>query len=100
MLCRSCHVHVRRDFPYCLRCGTLRRGASVAEFEAPSLVFRVVAHGMREQRVRLDGASVTLGREPDNDVVLDDRVARDAAPATRGRCSDPAGQYAHRCRLR
>lgn len=84
MLCRTCHVHVRRDFPYCLRCGTLRKGASVAEFEAPSLVFRVVANGMREQRVRLEGATATIGRDADNDVVLDDHsVSRHHATITR-----------------
>ncbi|MEJ2864798.1 FHA domain-containing protein [Actinomycetospora flava] len=84
MLCRSCHVHVRRDFPYCLRCGALRPGASVAEFAPPSLVYRVASAGMREQRVTLDGASVTLGRDADNDVVLDDpSVSRHHATVTR-----------------
>ena len=84
MLCRSCHIHVRRDFPYCLRCGTVRKGASVAEFEAPSLVFRVVSNGMREQRFRIEGATTTIGRDADNDVVLDDSsVSRHHATITR-----------------
>jgi putative peptide zinc metalloprotease protein len=85
MLCRSCHVHVRRDFPYCLRCGTLRPGASVAEFAPPSLLFRVASHGMREQRVTLEAATTTVGRDDACDVVLDDpSVSRHHATITRG----------------
>ena len=84
MLCRSCHVHVRRDFPYCLRCGALRRGASVAEFAPPTLIYRVAANGMREQRTTLEAASTTIGRDADNDVVLDDpSVSRHHATITR-----------------
>ncbi|WP_433781603.1 FHA domain-containing protein [Actinomycetospora sp. CA-101289] len=77
-------MHVRRDFPYCLRCGALRPGASVAEFAPPTLVYRVAANGMREQRATLDGASTTIGRDDENDVVLDDpSVSRHHATITR-----------------
>ncbi|MCD2194777.1 FHA domain-containing protein [Actinomycetospora endophytica] len=77
MLCRACHVHVRRDFPYCLRCGTLRKGASVAAFDAPILTWG-------DQRVPLQAATITIGREPDNDVVVDHpSVSRHHARITR-----------------
>ncbi|MGN6605678.1 MAG: FHA domain-containing protein [Jatrophihabitans sp.] len=80
MLCSSCRVHVRRDFPYCLRCGTPRRGARASDFAAPQLV-------------RADGPAVsltrprtTIGRDPDCDVVLDDpSVSRRHATVVRGR---------------
>jgi putative peptide zinc metalloprotease protein len=65
MLCHSCHVRVRRDFPYCLSCGTLRKRAKVHAFAAPELQW--------------DGGSVaivrpetTIGRRDDNDVTIAD----------------------------
>lgn len=83
MLCHACRVHVRRDFPYCLRCGTLRRGAAPTAFAAPRL------RGVDEPGllVPLTGEVTTLGRGADNDVVLSDvsvsrrhaRVVRDAS---------------------
>jgi putative peptide zinc metalloprotease protein len=66
MLCHACRVHLRRDFPYCLHCGTLRPGARVAAFEPPSLR-RVDRHGSVELT-----AVTTIGRGADNDWVLDD----------------------------
>ena len=30
MLCHACHVHLRRDYPYCLHCGTIRKRVKVA----------------------------------------------------------------------
>lgn len=79
MLCQACHIHVRRDFPYCLRCGTLRQGAKVSEHTAP--VLRV---GSPERRVALTGSTTTIGREPDNGVVVDDpSVSRHHARVTR-----------------
>ncbi|MFE5483846.1 FHA domain-containing protein [Streptomyces sp. NPDC056527] len=83
MLCHACRVHVRRDFPYCLRCGTLRRGAAPTSFAAPQL------RGVDDPAllVPLTGQVTTLGRGADNDVVLSDgsvsrrhaRVVRDGS---------------------
>ncbi|MEU6878785.1 FHA domain-containing protein [Streptomyces sp. NPDC046712] len=76
-------MHVRRDFPYCLRCGTLRRGAAPTSFAAPQL------RGVDDPGllVPLTGQVTTLGRGAENDVVLPDgsvsrrhaRVVRDAS---------------------
>ncbi|MGW1891399.1 FHA domain-containing protein [Streptomyces sp. NPDC002004] len=68
MLCHVCRVHVRRDFPYCLHCGTLRRGAEPTSFAAPQL------RGLDDPAllVPLTGPVTTLGRGADNDVVLSD----------------------------
>ncbi|MEU8619170.1 FHA domain-containing protein [Streptomyces sp. NPDC048623] len=68
MLCHVCRVHVRRDFPYCLRCGTLRRGATPTSYAAPQL------RGLDDPAllVPLTGPVTTLGRGADNDVVLSD----------------------------
>ncbi|MEV5973381.1 FHA domain-containing protein [Streptomyces sp. NPDC051921] len=76
-------MHVRRDFPYCLRCGTLRRGAAPTAFAAPQL------RGLDapDLLVPLSGTVTTLGRDGENDVVLSDgsvsrrhaRVVRDGA---------------------
>jgi putative peptide zinc metalloprotease protein len=67
MLCQACHIRTRRDFPYCLRCGTARRGAKVAQFDAPELRW-----GDPRTTAALTKPVTTIGREPDNDVVLDD----------------------------
>lgn len=68
MLCHSCRVHVRRDFPYCLYCGTLRRGAAPTSYAAPHL------RGVDDPTllVPLTGPVTTLGRGADSDVVLPD----------------------------
>lgn len=66
MLCRACHVHVRRDFPYCLACGTFRAGAKVHAFAAPELRW-----GDPEKVAPLVGPETTVGRIEGNDVVLD-----------------------------
>ncbi|MGW0767029.1 FHA domain-containing protein [Streptomyces sp. NPDC002676] len=68
MLCHVCRVHTRRDFPYCLRCGTLRRGAAPTAYAAPQL------RGLDDPAllVPLTGPVTTLGRGADNDVVLAD----------------------------
>jgi putative peptide zinc metalloprotease protein len=80
MLCHACRVHLRRDFPYCLRCGTLRRGARVATFEPPTLR-RVDQAG----ELALVKAVTTIGRGADNDWVLDDpSVSRRHARVTLG----------------
>lgn len=84
MLCHACRVHVRRDFPYCLRCGTLRRGAAPASFAAPRL------RGLDDPDllVPLTGEVTTLGRGADSDVVLaDGSVSRRHARIVR----DPSG---------
>ncbi|MEV6522818.1 PqqD family peptide modification chaperone [Longispora sp. NPDC051575] len=64
MLCHACHVHLRRDFPYCLRCGTLRIGVRIAEFEAPRLSHEGTDYP-------LDREVTTIGRAGDNDLVID-----------------------------
>ncbi|GIG61256.1 hypothetical protein Lfu02_56280 [Longispora fulva] len=64
MLCHACHVHLRRDFPYCLRCGTLRTGVRITEYEAPHL-----RHAGRAYP--LDREVTTIGRAGDNDLVID-----------------------------
>ncbi|MFF3448526.1 FHA domain-containing protein [Streptomyces sp. NPDC002667] len=68
MLCHACRVHVRRDFPYCLHCGTLRRGAAPTSYAAPHL------RGLDDPTllVPLTGPVTTLGRGTDSDVVLPD----------------------------
>ncbi|MFC4943828.1 PqqD family peptide modification chaperone [Pseudonocardia sp. GCM10023141] len=65
MLCSACHVHVRRDFPYCLSCGTPHRRAKVTEASAPVLRWE-------GGEVSLTGRVTTVGRGADNDVVIDD----------------------------
>ncbi|MFF2206227.1 FHA domain-containing protein [Streptomyces sp. NPDC058145] len=59
---------MRRDFPYCLHCGTPRRGAAPTAYAAPQL------RGLDEPTllVPLTGPVTTLGRGEDNDVVLSD----------------------------
>jgi hypothetical protein len=37
MLCHACHVHLRGDYPYCLKYETLREGAKLTQFAAPEL---------------------------------------------------------------
>ncbi|MFF5024726.1 FHA domain-containing protein [Streptomyces collinus] len=68
MLCHVCRVHVRRDFPYCLHCGTPRRGAAPTAFAAPRL------RGLDDPALAVDltGRVTTLGRGEDNDLVLAD----------------------------
>jgi putative peptide zinc metalloprotease protein len=69
MLCHACHVHLRRDYPYCLHCGTLRKGAVVESYAAPELRW----HDAAGERVHpLVKPHTTIGRAPDNDIVLDD----------------------------
>lgn len=78
MLCHACHVHLRRDYPYCLHCGTLRKGAQIASFAAPEL-------RMGDQVYPLVKPVTTIGRTNDNDVVLDDAsVSRRHARIVRG----------------
>jgi putative peptide zinc metalloprotease protein len=81
MLCRACRVHVRRDFPYCLHCGTLRKGATVTQHAAPQLR----QPGSETGATPLTGPVTTIGREPGNDLVIDDAsVSRHHARITRG----------------
>jgi putative peptide zinc metalloprotease protein len=65
MLCHACHVHLRRDHPYCLHCGTLRRGAQVESFAPPQLRWE-------NENISLVKAVTTIGRGDDNDVVIKD----------------------------
>src|SRR5689334_20859713 len=79
MLCHACHVQLRRDFPYCLSCGTVRRGAKVNRFAAPELRWG-------EHAVPITAPDTTVGRGEDADVTVDDpsvsrrhaRIIRDA----------------------
>jgi putative peptide zinc metalloprotease protein len=80
MLCRVCRIHVRRDFPYCLACGALRKGAKVEQFTAPQLRW-----GEPPTVVSLTRPEISVGRDADNDVVLDDpSVSRWHARIVRG----------------
>lgn len=79
MLCHACRVQVRRDHPYCLHCGTLRRGAKVEHFSPPELTW---ANG----KLALVKPATTIGRAAANDVVLDDpSVSRSHARVMRTR---------------
>jgi putative peptide zinc metalloprotease protein len=69
MLCPACRVHQRRDFPYCLHCGTPRRKVHLDKFVAPLLV---PLDGAVPEPVPLTHAETSLGRAADSDVVLDD----------------------------
>ena len=74
---------MRRDFPYCLHCGTLRKHARITEHEAPTLT----SPDASSLRFDVTGQRTTLGRDPGNDVVVDDpsvsrrhaEIRRDAA---------------------
>jgi putative peptide zinc metalloprotease protein len=82
MLCHHCRVHLHRDHPYCLHCGTLRRGTRLTAHEAPQLR---PLHRPGEP-VRLTKVSTMVGRDPGNDLVLDDAsVSRQHARVVRGR---------------
>ncbi|MBB5871421.1 putative peptide zinc metalloprotease protein [Allocatelliglobosispora scoriae] len=71
-------MHLRRDYPYCLTCGTLRKGAEVASFAAPEL-------RRGDQVFPLVKPVTTIGRTNDNDLVLDDpSVSRRHARIVRG----------------
>ena len=65
-LCRVCRTKVPRDFPYCLRCGTLRRGAKISEFAAP-----VLTTTDPPTTTTLVTAEITIGREAGSDIVID-----------------------------
>src|SRR4030081_3523317 len=65
MLCHACHVQVRRDFPYCLTCGTLRKGAKVNQFAAPELRWG-------DHVVPITAPETTVGRTGETDVTIDD----------------------------
>lgn len=69
MLCPSCRVHQRRDFPYCLHCGTPRRKARMDRFVAPLLV---PLDGPVPEPVPLNRPETMLGRAATSDVVVDD----------------------------
>lgn len=80
MLCRACHIQVRKDFPYCLACGTLRKDAKVNRYAAPELRWG-------EHAVSITRPETTVGRTDETDIVLDHpsvsrrhaRIVRDSA---------------------
>jgi putative peptide zinc metalloprotease protein len=78
-LCRACRVHVRRDFPYCLHCGTPRPGATTAQVAAPVLR----AEREPERALALTKPETTIGRAAGNDLVLDDPSVSRAHAALR-----------------
>jgi len=79
MLCRACHVHLRRGYPYCLHCGTLRRGVALDSLDAPHL--RRVDDPAQAVTLR---AVTTIGRGTDNDLVIrDPSVSRHHARVVR-----------------
>ncbi len=81
MLCHACHVHLRRDYPYCLHCGTLRKGAKVDTFAAPELRW---ADADGERVFPLVNPVTTIGRATDNDIVVNDAsVSRQHARVVR-----------------
>ncbi len=65
MLCHACHVHLVRDHPYCLHCGTLRRKARVETYAPPELRWA-------DTSLQLVKTITTIGRGDDNDVVIKD----------------------------
>jgi putative peptide zinc metalloprotease protein len=72
---------VRRDYPYCLHCGTIRKGADLNSFAAPQLRRGGDAGGA----VPLVKTVTTVGRDVSNDVVIDDpSVSRNHARVVRG----------------
>src|SRR4051812_4322939 len=68
VLCHSCRYQVRRDFLYCLRCGTQRRKTRVDQFDAPQLR-RPGSAGVSVAVVVKD--AFTIGRSSGNDLKLD-----------------------------
>jgi putative peptide zinc metalloprotease protein len=79
MLCHACRVQLRRDHPYCLHCGTLRRDAKVEHFSPPELTWE-------GGKLSLIKSPTTIGRASANDVVLDDpSVSRSHARVMRTR---------------
>ena len=73
MLCPACHVHTEKGFPFCLRCGRALRGTAIASL-APAELHPVTAP---EATFELAKRVVTLGRNRDNDIIVDDgRVSR------------------------
>lgn len=86
MLCHVCHVHLRRDHPYCLQCGTIRRRVKASAFAAPYLrIGAATAAGAAPVRLPLVKPVTTIGRGTDNDLVLDDpSVSRHHAKVVRG----------------
>ncbi len=66
-LCRVCRVHLRRDFPYCLHCGTARSDAQLQQFAPPQLTPLTGA----VRPIPLARPVTTIGRHRDNDVVVD-----------------------------
>ena len=66
MLCPVCHVHARRGFPFCLRCGqAIKRGGGTAVPPAE-------LHVGGDQAFALGRPCTSIGRSPDNDLVIDD----------------------------
>lgn len=82
MLCHNCRVHLNKDFPYCLKCGKLRKGVRLADFNAPQL--RML--NVEGEPLALTRTSTTIGRENGNDLVINDpSVSRQHAKVIRGK---------------
>jgi putative peptide zinc metalloprotease protein len=71
VLCHSCRYQVRKDFPYCLRCGTQRKKAQVDQYDAPQLR-RPGSAASAQSSIAVVGKDVfTIGRSSGNDLKLD-----------------------------
>jgi putative peptide zinc metalloprotease protein len=68
LLCRTCRVHARKDFPFCLKCGQPLKGARV-EQATPSMLYPPDSG----DGYPLTNLCVTVGRAPDNDLVVNDK---------------------------
>ena len=68
VLCRTCRVHARKDFPFCLKCGQPLKGARL-EQATPSMLYPPDS----ADGYALTNLCTTIGRAPDNDLVVTDR---------------------------
>lgn len=67
VLCPVCKVHTRRGFPFCLRCGQALPGTDVAAVSPAQLT-----SPLSPDAYPLGGSCTSVGRNADNDLVLDD----------------------------
>lgn len=67
VLCPVCRIHTRRGFPFCLRCGHALAGTNVAAFAPAQLT-----SPMSPDAYPLGGSCTSVGRNADNDLVIDD----------------------------
>jgi putative peptide zinc metalloprotease protein len=68
VLCRTCRVHARKDFPFCLKCGQPLKGARL-EQATPAILYPPDS----SDGYPMTNLCTTIGRAPDNDLVVTDR---------------------------